>query len=198
MGDPAANTETPVQPTAKPAKIEQNGIARPKVGTIVGKIWDFCDTKSAELGKPVDRKTLLEGLKTTSINEATIATQYGRWRKFHGLTNNPEEQARRAAERAEFAKTRDAEKDAKKAQRIAEKAAKEAEQAKAKAEKEAAKTADKKAKAEAKEKERAEKKAAKEAEKKAKEEAVAAEKAKAEAEKAATPAAGGDTTVEPA
>lgn len=162
-------------------KIQQNGITRPKAGTVVGGIWDFCDAKSAELGRPVKRGEAMEPLAKDGLNEATIATQYGRWRKFHGLQRTEEVKAAESAER-EAAKAaakakKDAEKAAKAAAKEAEKAAKEA----AKAEAQAKKQAEAKAKAEAK--------AAADAAK-----AAAAEAAKAAA--AAKPAS--DVSVQPA
>lgn len=165
------------QPTTTVTKIQQNGITRPKAGTVVGSIWDFCDSKSAELGRPVKRGEVMEPLGKDGLNEATIATQYGRWRKFHGLQRTDEVKAAEAAERE------------------AKKAAAKAEKDKAKAEAKAKKDAEKAAKDAAK----AEAKAKKEAEAKAKAEAKAAAAAAAEAAKAAAPAQpNSDVTVQPA
>jgi hypothetical protein len=62
-----------------------NGVTRPKAGTQTGRIWDISDALSAEEGKPASRKDVLAAALAESINEATAATQYGKWRKFHGL-----------------------------------------------------------------------------------------------------------------
>lgn len=87
---------TPVTPAAAPAeqKVEkapkiqmphQNGVTRPKDGTATGRVWAIADELSNALGKPVPRKAVMEKGQAEGINPATIATQYGKWRRFHGL-----------------------------------------------------------------------------------------------------------------
>lgn len=75
---------------AKAAKTEkmpsQNDVTRPKVSSACGKIWEIADQLSAKLGQPVPVKNLLEIAQAEGYNEATIKTQYARWRKFHGVT----------------------------------------------------------------------------------------------------------------
>lgn len=63
----------------------QNGVTRPKSGTKTGRIWEISDALSAEKKAPIERKFVMEQATKEGINEATAATQYGRWRKFHGL-----------------------------------------------------------------------------------------------------------------
>lgn len=63
----------------------QNGVARPKPGTKTGRIWEIADELSAQLGHPVPRKKVLEVAISENMNPATAATQYGRWRRYHGL-----------------------------------------------------------------------------------------------------------------
>lgn len=86
-------------------KIEQNGIARPDPGTKTGAVWDICDKISANTGKPADRKMVLDAGKLEGLNEATITTQHGRWREFHGLVNKraPKDPIAAAAEVAPIA-----------------------------------------------------------------------------------------------
>jgi hypothetical protein len=74
---PAA-APTPKQPSA-------NGVTRPKDGTSTGRVWQIADGLSAAAGKPATRGDVMVAAKAEGLNEATIATQYGRWRKFHGL-----------------------------------------------------------------------------------------------------------------
>jgi len=74
-----AKTQTPV------VKDIQNGVARPKPGTKTGRIWEIADELSAQLGHPVPRRKVLEAAINEGMNPATAATQYGRWRKYHGL-----------------------------------------------------------------------------------------------------------------
>lgn len=69
---------------AKPQLAKQNGITRPGGGQ-TGKVWDIADAISAEQKRPALRKEVMEKGKADGVNPATIATQYGRWRKFFGL-----------------------------------------------------------------------------------------------------------------
>lgn len=71
--------------TTKPAKIEQHGVSRPGPGTATARVWEIADQESAKLGAPVGRAVVLEQARKEEINEATAATQYGRWRTFNGL-----------------------------------------------------------------------------------------------------------------
>jgi membrane protein involved in colicin uptake len=62
----------------------QNDITRPKAGTITGKLWDTFDTLSRETGLPA---TIGDAMKRSEgTAEATVRTQYARWRKFNGVT----------------------------------------------------------------------------------------------------------------
>lgn len=73
----------------KPEKIPaivQNGISRPKADTATGKVWEIADAESTKKGGPAARKEVLDVASEAGINAATAATQYGRWRKFHGLS----------------------------------------------------------------------------------------------------------------
>ena len=69
----------------KAPKIEANGVVRPNAGTSTGRVWEIADELSAKQGSPVARKDILAATAAESINPATAATQYGKWRKFHGL-----------------------------------------------------------------------------------------------------------------
>jgi len=85
----------------KEPKIEQNGVTRPKAGTKTARVWEITDTLSAQGGAPAARKDVLEAAGKEGINQATAATQYGRWRKFFGLGKEvvakPEAEAAEAA-----------------------------------------------------------------------------------------------------
>jgi hypothetical protein len=63
---------------------KQNGVTRPG-GGLTGKVWECADRISAAVGAPAPRKQVMEELVAAGVNQATIATQYGRWRKFNGL-----------------------------------------------------------------------------------------------------------------
>lgn len=69
----------------KAPKDEQNGIVRPKAGTKTSRVWEISDAMSAKLGEPAPRKPVLEEAVSEGLNPSTAATQYGRWRKYHGL-----------------------------------------------------------------------------------------------------------------
>ena len=69
----------------KEPKIEQNGVTRPKAGTKTARVWEITDTLSIQGEAPAARKDVLEAAGKEGINQATAATQYGRWRKFYGL-----------------------------------------------------------------------------------------------------------------
>jgi len=84
-------------PAAKPEKDTANGITRPKAGTKTGRVWEITDAQSANLGSPAPRKGVLEECVAEDINAATAATQYGRWRKYHGLEGRGTEEAPAAA-----------------------------------------------------------------------------------------------------
>lgn len=88
-----AATETAV------VKVQQNGVTRPKEGTTTGRVWAIADEISAKKGEPADRKTVIEQAVAEGINASTGATQYGKWRKFHGLVG--EASPGRAAKPAE-------------------------------------------------------------------------------------------------
>jgi hypothetical protein len=114
---------------AKPEKDTKNGVTRPSTG-VTKLVWDTADRLSSEKndGTPVDRAPLVEALKG-KVEVGTVHTQYGRWRKYYGLTEGKE--ARQA--RLKIARdAKDKEKADKKALKAAEKLA--ADEAAAKAE----------------------------------------------------------------
>ena len=86
---PAAEATTETTAEAKPAVVkvrqeERNGVVHPKAGTSCGKVWEVADQLTAKLGHVAERKDVMEVVTQHGINPATCATQYARWRKFHG------------------------------------------------------------------------------------------------------------------
>ena len=75
--------------TAKEAakKVRQvaNGVTRPADGTQTARIWQIADEISAAAKAPASRADVLKVAEAEGLNGATCATQYGRWRVFHGL-----------------------------------------------------------------------------------------------------------------
>lgn len=67
------------------SKLEKNGITRPLTGA-TKQIWDIADAISAATKEPATRALVMEQGKANGLQEGTINTQYGRWRKYHGLT----------------------------------------------------------------------------------------------------------------
>lgn len=80
--------KAPKEPVVKAPKIEQNGVTRPKDGSVTGQVWAIADeiTKSKK-GEPATRAEVFEKAtaKPYEINEATVATQFQRWRTFFGV-----------------------------------------------------------------------------------------------------------------
>lgn len=83
----AAAPTAPVAET-KPPKAEKliaNGVTRPGAGTKTGRVWEIADELSKAAGKPIAREAVMTQAKAEEINEATTATQYGKWRVYNGL-----------------------------------------------------------------------------------------------------------------
>lgn len=67
---------------------EQNGIRQPSPHSICGRVWAIFDKVSHKNGSPASIGESMELARAENINEATIRTQYARWRKFHGVTGH--------------------------------------------------------------------------------------------------------------
>jgi hypothetical protein len=76
-------TETPVAAAALRPK--QNGVGRPAAGTATGRVWAIFDEISKAEQRPAKRSEVMAAGKAEGLNEATIATQYGRAMKFYGI-----------------------------------------------------------------------------------------------------------------
>ncbi len=76
--------ETAPKKEAAPKDIK-NGVTRPGAGTKTGRVWEIADKISADTNAPAMRKPVLDEAVKQEINESTAATQYGKWRKYHGL-----------------------------------------------------------------------------------------------------------------
>ena len=68
-----------------PKQPEQNGIRRPRPGNLTSRVWEIADELSAAAGEAVARAAVMAAGEAEGLNPATIATQYGRWRRFNGL-----------------------------------------------------------------------------------------------------------------
>jgi len=63
----------------------QNGITRPKTGTKTGDVWALADKLSTEKNAPIAIAELLPAGAAAGLNDATIRTQYARWKTFNGI-----------------------------------------------------------------------------------------------------------------
>jgi len=70
-------------------KITQNGIVRPREGTATARVWTIAEDLSNAAGEPAKRGEVMKACEAEGINTATVATQYGKWRKFHGIVAAP-------------------------------------------------------------------------------------------------------------
>lgn len=84
MTEKKAPKEPKAEKTPKAAAEKRNGITRPAAGTVTGSIWAAADKLSAKLKRPPLKKEVTEALPA-DINASTVATQYGKWRRFYGL-----------------------------------------------------------------------------------------------------------------
>lgn len=75
-------------------KDTQNGVTRPSAGTKTGLVWELADKISAKLKQPAGRGAVIKAATDKEINPSTAATQYGRWRKYNGLTGTGREETK--------------------------------------------------------------------------------------------------------
>lgn len=118
------NQETVTPTTAVALKDIINGVTRPKAGTVTARVWEICSELSAIAGSPAERAKVIDVGISEGINAATIATQHGKWRKYHGLVkwrkrhelvaDTPEAEAKKAAAAAEVKAEKEAAAKAKK------------------------------------------------------------------------------------
>lgn len=73
----------------KVEKIQQNDVTRPKAGTATATVWEIAERLSNEAGAVAKRADVMKACEEAGINAATTATQYGKWRKFHGIVAEP-------------------------------------------------------------------------------------------------------------
>lgn len=64
--------------------VSQNGVSRPMSGKTL-QLWEIADSLSAAKQAPAERKEVIDAAIAAGIESGTANTQFGRWRKFHGL-----------------------------------------------------------------------------------------------------------------
>lgn len=67
----------------RPDLMEQNGIKRPKSGSITAAAWASYDQMKVD---NTDFKVVFDRLKESGMNPSTIRTQYSHWKKFNGIS----------------------------------------------------------------------------------------------------------------
>lgn len=118
----------------------QNGMTRPREGTVGSRLWEIFDSLSAQKGSAVSLEEAREVAEPEGIAGGSISSGYAHWRKFHGLTGRILSQRAidEAAAKEQAKAEKAAEREAKRAEREAEKARKAQEKAEATAAKAAA------------------------------------------------------------
>src|SRR5260370_11445023 len=71
------------------SRLRQNGVTRPRAGTITGRVWEIADEVSKAFGNHDVRKEVIAKGLAAGINAATLQTQISEWRRFQGLGRNP-------------------------------------------------------------------------------------------------------------
>ena len=64
---------------------EQNGVKRPKDGTLCGQAWKIFDDISAKNKQPCAISEALVVSTASNLNPSNVRAEYARWRKFHGI-----------------------------------------------------------------------------------------------------------------
>lgn len=86
---PAAKKSPKVEQALESNYEKQNGITRPKAGGTTSQVWTIADALLEKSGKgnPPSFNDVLAAIqkKKLEINPGTLRTQYGNWRRFHGI-----------------------------------------------------------------------------------------------------------------
>lgn len=80
-----AKTDEVKEVAPKKERITNNGVVRPSEGTKTGRVWEIADAISQTNQAPAARGEVLKQCEGEGINQATGATQYGRWCKFNDV-----------------------------------------------------------------------------------------------------------------
>lgn len=80
-------TETASKPGPRADRITQNGVIRPRDGSLTGNVFAICDKMydMCEEGVPPVRAEVIAEAVKQDINPSTASTQYGHWCKFMGV-----------------------------------------------------------------------------------------------------------------
>lgn len=76
--------KAPKAPRQKVEHEEANGIVRPAVGTKTARVWELADALAKK--GAVSRGDVMTAANAEGIPNATVATQFQRWRNFNNIT----------------------------------------------------------------------------------------------------------------
>ena len=95
MAASKAKTKAKAKPEKAPRELleKANGVTKPKPETNTGRVWAIVDNMKGRKAAPPARKDVIEAAVAEGINQSTAATQYGRWRQFHGFAKEPRAKA---------------------------------------------------------------------------------------------------------
>lgn len=80
----------------KAERVVQNGITRPKDGSVIGKIWAIADNLSMTKGAPATRAEVMQQAEAEGLKASTARSQYKNWAKYYGLNADGAAPAARA------------------------------------------------------------------------------------------------------
>lgn len=79
--------ETAAEPKAPKIELtEKNGVKQPRDGSKTRAVWALADEISRAKKSPALRGEVMEAGLANGLSKGTVATQYGKWCTFHGVT----------------------------------------------------------------------------------------------------------------
>jgi hypothetical protein len=78
--------------TPRSGRPMKNGISRPGSDTKTGKVWAVADAITATKNRPATIKELMASSELRGMADATIRTQYARWRGFNGISGRVQDE----------------------------------------------------------------------------------------------------------
>lgn len=70
----------------KPALMKQNGVTQPAAGTKTRRVWDIATEISQKAGRAALRDEVMAQGESEGLSKGTIATQYGKWCTYYGVS----------------------------------------------------------------------------------------------------------------
>lgn len=70
----------------KPALLKQNWVTQPTAGSKTRRIWDIATEISQASGRAALRDEVMERGEAEGLSKGTIATQYGKWCQYYGVS----------------------------------------------------------------------------------------------------------------